>query len=285
MANHGRYLLDDVDWDTSRTWTNLIAFVFVAFISLCPCVSRASSEEACKKALTAAATKDFPIQEYYRDVKIKRNDDGSLSFSKGSKAFVLWRGRTPPHIPDTAFAFHYLSNQEIVEWAIKQKKDNVRISSDTKIGVEPFHVPSNVKDEVFSLGSLPKMITRSSENRFEIAMKYLIFEKNGAHYTFMFGEDCNHDSVAQLLLASDANAKLIHGGTITLVTEVTPDKKIKSLLFELSMGCSAWLGAETSRRTNWAADSDAEKAIMEELKSRSPQELFTGTARVKKMDF
>jgi hypothetical protein len=47
--------------------------------------------------------------------------DGKLYFPR-SKAYYFWRNRTPPHIPDSAFAFPSLSDAQIVQYAAERSK-------------------------------------------------------------------------------------------------------------------------------------------------------------------
>jgi hypothetical protein len=53
---------------------------------------------------------DFPIEEYYPNVQVKNG-----YIPRGSKAFILWRQKTASHIPDSAFNYHYMTNERIAE--------------------------------------------------------------------------------------------------------------------------------------------------------------------------
>lgn len=54
----------------------------------------------------------FPIHQVFRSVKILKNSDGFPAIPYGSRAFVLWRQKTPPWIPDIQFALQYLEKEE-----------------------------------------------------------------------------------------------------------------------------------------------------------------------------
>jgi len=45
---------------------------------------------------------DFPIEKYYPDIKVT-----SDYIPRGTKAYQLWRSRTPSNIPDESFNYHY----------------------------------------------------------------------------------------------------------------------------------------------------------------------------------
>ncbi len=50
---------------------------------------------------------DFPIEQVYPNIQVSLN-----SIPRGSKAFILWRQKTPPWIPDTAFNWHYYTPEQ-----------------------------------------------------------------------------------------------------------------------------------------------------------------------------
>ena len=51
---------------------------------------------------------DYPIEQIYPDLIIKNG-----YIPKGSRAFILWRSRTSPWVPDSAFLFHYMNRKEV----------------------------------------------------------------------------------------------------------------------------------------------------------------------------
>lgn len=52
---------------------------------------------------------NFPINKYYPSVKIRGGD-----IPYGSKAYILWRSRTSPSIPDSMFRYHYMNDEQIL---------------------------------------------------------------------------------------------------------------------------------------------------------------------------
>ena len=62
------------------------------------------------------SNRDFPIEKYYLHPPIKKIEHSSgrveVRFSKYSKAFIMWRARSSPDVPDSAFALHYLSDED-----------------------------------------------------------------------------------------------------------------------------------------------------------------------------
>jgi len=51
----------------------------------------------------------FPIEKYYKHVNVSNGP------AYGSKAYILWRSKTPPHFPPEAFLAHYMNPRKVAE--------------------------------------------------------------------------------------------------------------------------------------------------------------------------
>ncbi|MDE2038428.1 MAG: hypothetical protein KGO96_02795 [Elusimicrobia bacterium] len=79
--------------------------------------------------------RSFPVQRLYRAVRVTTDDEGRLTYPSGSKAFVLWRERTPLGIPDGRFSAHY-SDRGIVASALSLQTEQALVESDS-IQIKP----------------------------------------------------------------------------------------------------------------------------------------------------
>jgi hypothetical protein len=52
---------------------------------------------------------NFPINKHYPSIKIHGRE-----IPYGSKAFILWRSRSSPSIPDSMFRYHYMKDEQIL---------------------------------------------------------------------------------------------------------------------------------------------------------------------------
>lgn len=126
-------------------------FLFLIFlIGLIPSFAAAEGSAACdlkiRPLLDQLTQSDFPIEKYFPGQKVSAG-----VINRSSKAFITWRARTAPHIPDEAFNWHYYTEKQKLEAAgfpeLKQVKANPRsathavqkLSPDCKSMVESFY--------------------------------------------------------------------------------------------------------------------------------------------------
>jgi hypothetical protein len=73
-------------------------------------------ETDCKKASIHVSDlfsgKSFPIGKYFSRLKLKKDYLGRIVVPTSSKAFIMWRNRTSPWIPNSAFLWEVATHEE-----------------------------------------------------------------------------------------------------------------------------------------------------------------------------
>jgi hypothetical protein len=130
----------------------------------------------------------------------------------GSKLFIAWRNRTPPHIPDSAYFNYWLNARDVQQTMLES---NIPPSKRFKIGTKNIAYPrelQSLEDLIRERIRHLKVSGSSQFSEYSIDIKSLWFvDRKGEPFLLMLGSKCGHNATAQAVL--DKNPDLYLLGT------------------------------------------------------------------------
>lgn len=145
---------------------------------------------------------DFPIERYYPSVSISVGPKGELNFSRSSKAYILWRQKTPPHIPDRAFAFHYMQPPEVVS--------HVVLSSSPAISEDL--LARSVQTLSRALSEHLSAVNSTHAHSFDLS--YLLVQYDQKFSFMVFPGPFQHHAVLSSLMKANEGLRVVDGGSL-----------------------------------------------------------------------
>ncbi len=191
----------------ARHWSAFFYTSIVAATLTCVLASAWAStsapapKSACIWALGGPA--DYPVERVFPKVGRLVGPDGAIFIPRGSRAFQMWREYSAPWLPDTAFAFHYLTPDQIV----------LAVAAATKAGL---HIDSRYESYLRLEDWLDRYWETFGTSVGSDGGNYSIFRIGDTLVFTMYDRVAHAVAVTQLLKANP-HAVFVGGGTVNFV--------------------------------------------------------------------
>lgn len=193
----------------------------------------------------------FAIEKLYPNVKITMADNGSFHFSRASRAFILWRQKTAPWVPDQAFAFRYASIAQFIEAMGRQaalEKRRVQAARVRKV-----EKPITKLADLFATlesrvateenGNLLFYPREEDDAVFEnsVMYKFVLFEHAGKTYpVYLSFDNWFHNEIIRRVRARFPQVDVVSAGSISIRGQVTASGAYRFYPYKLTSG--GWSG-------------------------------------------
>lgn len=207
------------------------------------------------------------VRSHYTHVKVRLAPSGTPHVEVGSKAFAYWRERTPPWIPDSAFAFQYLTKDEVRNSVAIQSEDPARLASMLPEAV----VNAKSKEKIWDVESQPELPQQLTDQGFRTGhslwghwwkeaegaqngdsvplrkLEYIYFE-NGPQPPVLFFkyEQMTHSRAEKIVQEEYPNARALFAGSMYASADFDHSDMGRPRLIptRISIGDGSWLDGQ-----------------------------------------
>lgn len=178
-------------------------------VLFCLCAVRVFAGKSCDSILKGT----FDPSRFVKDRKRYTDGRGGLVPPIGSKIFIAWRNRTPPHIPDTAFFNFYLEKADIQKIGTEGA---LHSSEPLKLGFQAsaYILPEAAKTLEQKLQTIFEGTREGTVKVQERSLQFL--DANGEPLVVLLNRDLAHALVAKNILEGNPNLRFFSSLDISL---------------------------------------------------------------------
>lgn len=185
-----------------------------------------------------ASSVDYPIERAFPGIRIRIHADGTIGIPYNSLAFQIWRSRSSEALPDTAFAYHYLSEEEIYDQASRRgihlTERELRLAQKNETPPAPrvshrLSIPEELSQG--EIANFPDLLDRKLNepgvpHAFKLELKFLAFEKGGERFAIVEPKNNQtypHAFIEMRILHANPGAQCIGVGYVSIHVSRDPN--------------------------------------------------------------